>query len=110
MDTRPFEEAAERFMIAAEFNEEAIAGAYPQLIVDQVYNEFNAQKLKYIEKQLIHLDIDPDVLAKQTLEIERLKSANKIAFENGAKAMAYTMIDVIKQGYKEVTGEELEDV
>lgn len=52
-------------------------GAYPELnvmesTVQKVVDEVNKQKEEYIVNQLISLNIDPDVLMKQTLEIERL--------------------------------------
>lgn len=51
--------------------------AYPQLLVQEVMSEFNQQTNEYVAKQLVSLNIDKDVLLKQTQEIQRLN--NKIA-------------------------------
>lgn len=50
--------------------------AYPQLQTQEVMSEFNQQTGEYICKLLVSLDIDKDVLIKQTQEIQRLN--NKI--------------------------------
>lgn len=46
--------------------------AYPQLLVQEVMSEFNQQTNEYVAKQLVSLNIDKDVLLKQTQEIQRL--------------------------------------
>lgn len=46
--------------------------AYPQLLVQEVMSEFNQQTNEYVVKQLVSLNIDKDVLLKQTQEIQRL--------------------------------------
>lgn len=50
--------------------------AYPQLLIQEVMSEFNQQTNEYVVKQLVSLNIDKDVLLKQTQEIQRLN--NKI--------------------------------
>lgn len=52
-----------------------IEGAYPKIIfstVDEMAKDISEQTNQYIVKQLVSLDIDPDVLTKQTMEIQRL--------------------------------------
>lgn len=52
-----------------------IEGAYPKIIfsaVDEMAKNISEQTNQYIVKQLVSLEIDPDVLTKQTMEIQRL--------------------------------------
>lgn len=56
------------------FDTGRIIDAYPSLIIDNVFSSFNHQTNEYIVKQLVALNIDKDVLIKQTEELRRLNS------------------------------------
>ena len=56
---------------------ERISGAYPTLNiadigVEEIVHDIHTQTEEYITSQLISLEIDKDVLAKQAMEIQRL--------------------------------------
>lgn len=56
------------------YDRDRIIEAYPSLLVQEVMSEFNEQTNEYIAKELVRLDIDKDVLIKQTQEIRRLNT------------------------------------
>lgn len=75
-----------------EFDFNRIQGAYPQMIVTDMLSSFNHQTNEYITKQLITLNIDKDVLIKQTQELNRLNShiqelCNKARADERAKTI-----------------------
>lgn len=60
-----------------------IEGAYPKMIVSDIAVEINKDISQYIVKQLVSLDIDPNVLTKQAMEIQRLNSELDKMYQKG---------------------------
>lgn len=57
--------------------------AYPTMMINEIMSEFNYQTNQYIEKHLMELNIDKDVLIQQSKEISRLRGIAEAAYQQG---------------------------
>lgn len=58
-------------------------GAYPKMMIEEIASEISKDTNEYIVKQLVSLEIDPDVLKKQAMEIQRLNAELDKMYQKG---------------------------